>query len=163
MHARARTDAADAFADVVHTAPTENELRMLRAVALHETTFGGGWHDDGVGSFNMGAVHADASWTGETFGGTDTSPTSTGKPISYAVRFKKYPSALEGWKDLVRELYLRRSSVRSAARSGNPLAVAKAMRATKYYEGQGSNEEERIRGYAQALADSLWEIDRNGG
>jgi hypothetical protein len=160
MHAQARVDALDAFTDVVHSRPTVNELRILEAVALHETTFGAGWKGDGVGSNNMGAIQADSSWTGETFGAADTHPTSSGGATAYAARFRKYPSALEGWKDLVRQLYLRRSSVRRAAATGNPMSVARAMRATSYYEGQGKTEDERIRGYAQALADMLWEIDR---
>lgn len=162
MHAQARVDAVDAFTDVVHVRPTVNELRILEAVALHETTFGAGWRGEGVGSFNMGAIQADKNWTGETFAATDTHPTSTGGATAYDARFRKYPTALDGWKDLVRQLYLRRSSVRKAAATGNPLSVARAMRATQYYEGQGATEDARIRGYAQALADGLWEIDRNG-
>lgn len=160
MHAQARTDATDAFQDVVHVAPTANELRMLLAVALHETTYGAGWRGAGQGSFNMGAIHATKSWTGDTFDATDTSPTDTGGTVTYGQAFKRYPSAVEGWADLVRELYLRRSSVRRAASSGSPMAVAKAMYETKYYQGKGATDAERIRGYAQALADMLWEIDR---
>lgn len=161
MHAAARRDALEAFTDVIHSAPTVNELRVLEAVALHETTFGAGWRGEGVGSNNMGAIQGDASWTGATFGGTDTHPTSTGGAVAYSQAFRAYPNALAGWQDLVRELYVRRSSVRNAARGGDVLGVAKAMRATRYYEGQGATEAERIRGYAQALADALWEIDHN--
>ena len=35
MHAQAKRDAFEAFQDVVHVAPTVNELRILEAVALH--------------------------------------------------------------------------------------------------------------------------------
>lgn len=147
--------------DVIHAQPSENERRILEAVSLHETTFGAGWHDDGAGSYNMGAVQAGPSWSGETFGGTDTHPTSTGGVVRYATKFRRYPTALEGWRDLVRELYVHRPSVRHAAQSGSVLDVATAMRRTGYYEGQGSTQSTRIRGYAQALADMLWEIDRN--
>lgn len=160
MHVKARVDAVDAFTDVVHVRPSLNELRILEAVALHETTFGAGWKGAGVGSNNMGAIHATSSWTGDTFQAVDTEPTSTGGATTYEQAFRKYPSAVEGWKDLVRELYLRRSSVRKAAATGNPLSVAQAMYATKYFRGQGATDDERIRGYAQALADMLWEIDR---
>lgn len=162
MHTNARVDALDAFTDVVHVRPSLNELRILEAVALHETTFGAGWKGEGAGSFNMGAIHATSAWTGDTFQATDTEPTSTGGATTYAQAFRKYASAVDGWKDLVRELYLRRSTVRKAAASGNPLSVARAMYATKYFRGQGATDDERIRGYAQALADGLWEIDRNG-
>lgn len=162
LHAQARQDAAQAFEDVVHVPPSTNELRILEAVALHETTFGKGWKSPGASSNNMGALQADASWTGETFDYSDTHPTDTGGAVAYAQKFKAYPSALEGWKDLVRELYIRRSSVRRAAQSGSPLDVASAMRRTKYFEGQGATQSERVRNYAQALADSLLEIDTVG-
>lgn len=162
MHAQAKADAFEAFQDVVHVAPTVNELRILEAVALHETTFGKGWRPPGNTSNNMGALQADASWTGETFDYSDTHPTDTGGAVPYAQKFRAYANALEGWKDLVRELYVRRSSVRRAAQSGNALDVASAMRATKYYEGQGATQSERIRNYAQAIADSLLEIDTVG-
>jgi len=161
MHYVARQDADDAFVEVIHSSPTENERRMLEAVALHETTFGAGWHDEGSGSFNMGAIQAGPNWTGATFGGTDTHPTSAGGAVAYSTKFRSYPNALEGWKDLVRELYVNRPSVRHAARMGSVLDVATAMRKTGYYEGQGATESARIRSYAQALADMLWEIDRN--
>jgi flagellum-specific peptidoglycan hydrolase FlgJ len=162
MHAQAHQDAAQAFEDVVHVPPSTNELRILEAVALHETTFGKGWRSPGATSNNMGALQADANWTGETFDYSDTHPTDTGGAVAYAQKFRAYPSALEGWKDLVRELFIRRSSVRRAAQSGSPLDVASAMRATKYYEGQGATQADRIRNYAQALADSLLEIDTVG-
>lgn len=162
MHLQARDDATNAFREVIHTEPDENALRMVMAVALHETTYGAGWKGAGEGSFNMGAIHATKSWDGLTFPGTDTSPTSTGGAVAYEQAFRAYPNAIEGWKDLVSTLMLK-PSTRSAAESGDPMKMARAMRATKYYEGSGKTEEERIRGYAQALADSLLEIDNFWG
>lgn len=158
MHARAREDATDGFRIAVKTEPTENELRMLMAVALHETTFGAGWRGAGEGSFNMGAMHATSSWTGLTFQGTDTSPTSTGGAVSYEQAFRAYPNAVDGWADLAATLMLK-PAVRAGADSGNPLRMAEEMRKAKYYQGSGATEKERIRNYAQALADSLLEID----
>lgn len=160
MHVQARDDATNAFREVIHTEPDENALRILMAVALHETTYGAGWKGAGAGSFNMGAIHATKSWTGLTFPGTDTSPTSTGGAVAYEQAFRAYPNAIEGWKDLVSMLMLK-PATRSAAESGDPMQMARAMRAAKYYEGSGKNEEERIRGYAQALADGLLEISNN--
>lgn len=159
MHAQAREDARDAFMKVVKVQPTENELRMLMAVALHETTYGKGWRGAGEGSFNMGAIHATSSWTGLTFPGTDTSPTDTGGAVTYEQAFRAYPNALDGWVDLAAFLMLK-PKVRAAAASGNPLRMAEAMHAAKYYEGSGATKKERIHGYAQALADSLLEIKK---
>lgn len=159
MHAAARETAAEAFRSVVGVEPTTNELRILEAVSLHETTFGHGWKGEGVGSNNMGAIQADKAWLGNTFAYSDSKPTDTGAQIRYAQAFRKYANVLEGWKDLVRELYLRRTSVRRAAQSGDPFDVATAMYKTQYFGGFGATAEQRIRGYAQALADSLREID----
>jgi hypothetical protein len=155
MHQKARADAAQAFADVLHVAPTANELRFLLAEGLYDSTFGAGWHDDGVGSYNMGAIHSYAGWTGETFSYTDSHPDGT----RYVQTFKKYPSAIDGWRDLVHEFYVRRPSIRSAARSGSTIAVATAMVRTKYAEGFGATEADRIAGWANALQNCLDEID----
>jgi hypothetical protein len=159
---QAATLAREAFESVIHQPPTANELRMLLAVSLHETTFGAGWKGEGVGSNNMGAIHANKAWPGDSWGGVDASPTSTGGSISYAQAFRKYPTAAEGWEDLVRVLYVQMAAVRRAAATGDPRGVAKAMRAAKYYEGSGATESERIGGYEQALVNALWEIDHFG-
>lgn len=161
-HQRAAELAREAFEAVIHQPPTLNELRLLLAVALHETTFGAGWKGEGAGSNNMGAIHATKTWPGDSWGGIDTSPTSTGGSISYAQVFRKYPTALDGWIDLVRVLYVQMSGVRRAAATGDPRQMAKAMRAAKYYEGKGATEAERIGGYEQALVNALWEIDQFG-
>ena len=157
-HAQARDLAREAFDSVVHVAPTSNELRILLAVALHESTFGAGWRNEGSGSNNMGALQADASWTGETFANVDTHPTTTGS-IEYKAQFRAYPTALDGWKDLVRVLYVQSPATREAARSGDVRAVARAMKRAGYYEGQGATVEQRIGSYEQALVNALWEVD----
>jgi len=161
-HQEAVALAREAFEAVIHQPPTLAELRMLLAVALHESTFGAGWKNEGEGSNNMGAIQATQAWTGETFGGVDTHPTSTGGAIRYEQAFRKYPSKLEGWIDLVRVLYVQMGAVRRAAATGSPAAVAKAMRLAKYYEGQGATQAERIGNYEQALVNALWEIDHFG-
>lgn len=161
-HANARQLAIEAFEDVVHAQPKTNELRMLLAVALHESTFGAGWRGNGEGSNNMGALQAGSGWTGETFATKDTHPTSTGGSIAYEGQFRKYSSPLEGWQDLVRVLYIQSPATRVAAATGDPRAVAKAMRRAGYYEGQGPTQDARIGAYEQALVNALWEIDHFG-
>jgi hypothetical protein len=158
MHLKAREDALDGFRAAMKTEPTKNELRMLMAVSLHETTFGAGWRGPGEGSFNMGAMHATPSWTGLTFQASDTSPTSTGGAVAYEQAFRAYASAVDGWADLAATL-MSKPQVRAAADSGDPMRMAQAMYDAKYYEGAGATPAERVRGYAQALADSLLEID----
>jgi hypothetical protein len=162
-HATARALANEAFEDVVHVPPTANELRFLLAVGLHESTFGAGWKGSGIGSNNLGALQAGASWTGETFDYGDTHPTASGGAVAYTTAFRKYSSPLEGWKDLVRVLYLQSPATRTAARSGDARAVAEAMRRAGYYEGQGATTADRVGAYEQALVNALWEIDHFSG
>lgn len=159
MHAKARELAREAFEAVIHAQPSADELMILLAVSLHETTFGAGWRAPGNAAYNMGALQAAASWTGMRFRYTDTHPTDTGGAVRYDVDFRAYPNAIEGWKDYVRELYVRRPSVRQAAQNLDVMGVAKAMKRTHYYEGMGKNDAERIRNYAQAIADSILEIN----
>jgi hypothetical protein len=161
-HQRATELARAAFEAVIHQPPTLNELRILLAVSLHETTFGTGWKGDGEGSNNEGAIQATPTWTGDTFGGIDTHPTETGGSTSYPQPFRKYATAFEGWQDLVRVLYVQMGAVRRAAATGDPREVARAMRMAKYYEGSGATQAERIAGYEQALVNALWEIDHYG-
>jgi hypothetical protein len=159
MHQRARANATEAFTRAIGAPPTVDELRFLLAEALHDSTFGAGWHGDGAGSNNMGAVHAYPAWTGATFTYTDSH--ADGK--RYTQTFKKYPTALDGWIDLVHEFYQRRSPIRAAAQSGDPQAVATAMVRTKYAEGFGDTEAEQIGGWARALSSALEEIDAQPG
>ena len=162
VHAHARELASEAFADVVHAQPTRNELRYLLAVALHETTFGRGWHGAGVGSNNMGALQASPAWAGETFEHGDTHPTGTGGTVAYRAEFKTYPSELDGWRDLVRVLYLQSPATRNAAARDDVRGVATAMKRAGYYEGRGTPSE-RIDNYEQALVNALWEVDHFEG
>jgi hypothetical protein len=159
MHRAARANAAQAFSRVLGVAPTANEVRFLLAEALHDSTFGAGWHGDGVGSNNMGAVHSYPAWKGETFSYTDSHPDGT----RYTQTFKKYPSAIDGWMDLVHEFYVRRSAIRTAANTGDASAVATAMVRTQYAEGFGATEAERIGGWTTALQSCLDEIDGQMG
>jgi len=158
MHQKARTDARQALLDVLKAEPTANELRFLLAEGLHDSTFGSGWHDEGVGSNNIGAIHSYPGWSGETFSYTDSHPDGT----RYIQTFKKYPTAIDGWRDLVREFYIRRPSIRNAARSGSAQQVATEMVRTSYAEGFGADESERIAGWAKALQGALDEIDGQG-
>lgn len=160
QHVKARQLGAEAFTAIIGSPPSTDELRMLLAVSLAETTFGGGWKGDGVGSFNTGALQAGRSWTGPTFGADDTHPTPTGGATPYHARFRKYATALDGWKDLVRVLYVQMASVRDAARTGNAQDVAQAMHDHGYYEGRGATVEARIRNYATTLSSCLNEIDQ---
>jgi hypothetical protein len=159
MHQRARADAAQAFAAVIGASPTSNELRFLLAEGLYDSTFGAGWHGDGISSNNIGAIHSYSGWKGGTFSYTDSHPDGT----RYTQTFKKYDTAAKGWEDLVHEFYVRRPSILTGARTGSAEAVGAAMVRSKYAEGFGDTEAERIEGWRRALQDCVDEIDAQQG
>jgi len=150
MHAKARELASQAFVAQYGRAPSSNELRVLLAVSLFETTFGAGWHEPGTDSNNMGAITGSP---GFTYRDTD----ADGR--SYETTFRAYPTPLDGWKGLVHELFVRRPKVYEAAQRGDLAGVAREMRATGYYTGIGGTEAERIASYQRALDSALVEID----
>lgn len=69
---------------------------------------------------------------------------------SITVPFQKYPSQLEGAKGFLRTL-LKTPGERSALSTGDPVALARAMYAAKYYTGTSGTDEERIQSYANLI------------
>lgn len=154
MHQKARELASQAFLAQFGRAPTPNELRILQAVSLFETTYGAGWHGEGVASNNMGAITGSPGFTYRD---------SNAAGEWYTTTFRAYSTPLEGWTDLVHELFVRRPKVYEAAKSGDIAGVAREMRATGYYTGIGADEPERIESYRRALEGVLVEIDAQPG
>lgn len=149
-----------AYKAVLGRAPSEREAAVLAAVSLHETGYGSGWKPPGDGSFNMGAITAGSGWTGETFSYADSRP-EAGRDVSYVTSFRKYPSADEGFKDLVRAVFIwnGRENVRQAALKGDLYAVARELYRTGYYKGRAIHSEaERIRAYQTALEHGIGAI-----
>lgn len=160
-HAEARELARIALQRVFGGVPTVGEVKALAGVGWLESQYGTGWGGDGAGSFNMGAVHADPSWAGDTFLQTDTKPTSTGGSTSYVTRFRKYPTALDGWIDLARVAFQQngRAIVRSAAQASDWGGVSAGLHATGYYEGFGATVEQRIANHQKALVAAISAAD----
>lgn len=125
--------------------PSKHELQAVQAVAHLESSYGATANN--WGSIQSGSEPPCPDGTIEL---TDTH--EDGTPYQWC--YKAYPSPQAGAEDLVRELY-RRKGVPSALRTGSGLDVAKAMRATGYFEAPanryGAGITERARLIASAL------------
>lgn len=69
----------------------------------------------------------------------------------YAHPYRAYSSWEDAWRDLADQVLRRRESVAAAARSG-PLAVSRALYASRYYEGFGVTQEERVHHHCARLS-----------
>lgn len=173
----------EAFRQVIGREPGASEAQHLQAISELETGHGRGWKPPGNGSYNLGAIQAGSSWSGETFAYTDTTPNTDGTSTSYVTKFRKYPNLIEGAKDLVRAVYVNmgRSSVLAAAQRGESLKFSAGLYCTSgktkaehaierdavladfgiaptgYYQGFGKNPSERIRAHAARVERSIRE------
>ena len=68
-----------------------------------------------------------------------------GQPVT--VPFQRYPSQLEGAKGFLRTL-LRTPEERAALATGDPVVLARAMYAARYFTGTTGTDEQRIQTYA---------------
>lgn len=159
-HVQARKDAAAGFKLKFGREPTLPEVQLLQAVGALETGYGTGWKGVGKGSFNMGAITAGNSWKGDVFVYKDSYPDDQGVNHWYETKFRKYPNAVEGWKDLANIMYEDRPSVLSAASDGDSYGVSAALYETVYYRGFGKNAQERIANHHKTLTRNLIAICR---
>lgn len=158
-HAHARGLATEAYHAVFGHEPSACEVTALCAVAWLETLYGAGWGEGpGRGSFNMGAITAGSSWTGETFESTDSRfDDVTQSVISYTTRFRVYPTELDGWKDLVQNVFVNngRERVKARARACDYRGVSDALYDTKYYLGTQKSREANIDAHYKRMLSSL--------
>ena len=125
-----------AFEEVRKRKPTAAELEMVMAVGRSETVWGtapfpGG---TGIGAKNHGAVqcHKNCDET-NSFEASDTHPLDGGGSQRYVVRFRRYPSDLEGAKGLIKSV--GNDPLRMLAQHGNLVAAfSLGMFGNRYYE-----------------------------
>ncbi len=137
QHIKARDLSQEAFIAVFGLVPSLGERQYLQAVGCLESTYGGGWKGAGVGYNNIGAIQGgrppcDPATEFET---GDTHEDGTG----YRWCYKKYPTLLDGWIDLVRTLYVKgggydRSGVRLLAANNEFMKAVEEQRRTHYFE-----------------------------
>ncbi len=170
----------EAFRIVLGREPSVPEVQCLQAISELESGHGRGWEPPGNGSYNLGAIQAYGSWSGETFAYTDTAPQTDGSSKPYRQAFRKYPSLIEGAKDLVRIVFVAsgRATVLKAATEGQTLRFSAGLwcpprdphfRAkwikeatehygiapTGYYEGFGPTWRERIGNHHKRVEASI--------
>jgi len=162
-HAQARSLAERAFRAALARSPTLPEVQHLQGIGLLETSYGDGWKlPAAVGAHNIGAVIAGDMWHGETFEHRDSKPVDGSNENEwYVTKFRKYPTALDGWTDLVRIMYQRRPLVLAAATHGDTYGVSAALYSTKYFFGFGPTSEVRIKRHFEKLSRLLGEICRS--
>jgi hypothetical protein len=148
---------------------TNAALQMVQAIAKFEGGNGEGcWHHCAGVCHNWGAVQMPGSPT--THDGSeptcpagsapcvDTHPTADGGDVSFGVCFKTYDSRDAGAEDYLRTLILRSADTAAQVGSGNADAMAKAMYASHYFGGHGATAEQRIDGYAEAIARNAGDV-----
>lgn len=138
------------------TEPTLGEAQTIQAVGRFEGSYGlatrpAAW----VGSNNWGAVQCGhgAPCGDSCFETRDTHADGS----EYHWCYKRYPSAVDGARDVVRLLTTKRPTVWDAMRAGDADGVAGQMRATGYHETAVPTYAERIAHNAHELADALGE------
>jgi hypothetical protein len=126
-----------------------------------ESKYGAGW----PGTNNIGAITADPSWKGETFEHKDSYPDKDGNPVWYVTKFKKYPTAVEGWSDFANEAFANngRGAARAAAKLNDWAGVSRVLRETTYYKGFGKTKEEQIANHVKALTASIRQANKELG
>ncbi len=157
-HSDMRLLLRDAFARVFGRDATLPELQCLQAVASLESAYGTGWKPPGNGSHNYGAIQAGSSWSGPTFGYTDTRPNADGTSTPYVTKFRKYATPIDGAIDLVKVVYVNRGRDRLAlapAGKGDTLGFSRGLHASGYYEGFGKTVEDRIANHHKAVVASI--------
>jgi hypothetical protein len=129
-HHWARAIILAGFRQSMGRAATLREAQFAQAVALGESSYGRGWKDAGVGSFNWGAVQAGRPPCdpARSFPYGDTH--EAGQP--YAACFRKYASDVDGAADFIR--IMMKPNVLSAANGGSIEGVSSGMRANHYFE-----------------------------
>ncbi len=144
-HEQAREVLRDAFARR-GISPSRAELQLVQSIGWLES---GENYGAGLGN-NWGSIHAPGPPCGA---GSRPAVDTDSKGRKYDTCLRVYADPVSGAADLVRELYRRRDVAR-ALRTGNALAVAKAMRTpSKSRTGTiiGSYHETRPDRYARGL------------
>ena len=140
--------------------PSLAELQGVGAIGRFEGRYGSGF---GPGVNNWGAIQCQQR--------PPCDPTKCVEHIdthadgsTYGACFRRYPTPVDGAADLIRELY-RRPGVPEAMRAGDASAVARAMRATGYFEAPESQYALGIEKNAESIAASMGEpaVMRRGG
>ena len=107
---------------------SQTEKHYVAIVARHETFYGKGWKNEGIGSNNWGAVQTRNSDPNQSFKHIDHHADGS----QYTAFFKKYPDNTSGANDLIR--ILLKPNVKAALAAGNGDDAVASQRANGYFE-----------------------------
>jgi len=152
-HAQAARYGEAALRERLPNDVTRPVRQALCGVGKLETGYGDLWRNAGVGSNNIGADQSGRPPCNPatSFLYRDTHPNPDGTSTSYEICFGKYATPEKGWARLVHVMYEDRPSVLREARNGNLYGVSYELRQTKYYEGFGKTQADRINNHYKAL------------
>lgn len=153
--------AEEAFTIVFDREPTISERQLVQAVGTAESSGGRGWKGEGANSNNIGAIQAGRPpCNPETsFQTTDTHEDGS----KYVWCYKKYPTRLDGWVDLVRTLYtgrfksIDRDVIRQLADEGDFMGAVAAQRASGYFEAPLSRYQTKVHNILTEMSAALEE------
>lgn len=149
--AEARAVLQQAFAARGLPPPSLSELQGVGAIGRFEGRYGSAFG----GANNWGAVQCVGKPPCDPAKCVEAGD-SHADGSKYRACFRKYPTPVDGAADLIRELY-RRPGVPEAMRAGDATAVARAMRAARYFEAPESQYAKGIELNAAAIAQSIGE------
>lgn len=153
---------------------TPEESMVLRAVALHETSYGSGWGNpkhtaepekarisNNLGSITMAPLSKNDDGTvvcgpNGFRHGDSRRDEKTGKVVQYETCFRMYPDMTAAIIHL--EQVLLKNNVRTAAKTRSLHNVARAMRDNNYYLGTAKTREGQIAAYETALKGAVASI-----
>lgn len=149
-----------AWQAVWNGAPSDSEAAYTQAVAWLENQYGR------AGQFNAMAARSQFNWGSLHAAGTPPNCPAGSAPGSDVgkVCFRVFPTDLLAATAFVRELTANQKYSRSRvkdAMTGTPEDVAQAMYTSKYFQGSGSTDAERVQGYANAIRSALKAIGQN--
>lgn len=136
---------------------------LVLCISRLETHHGDGWANTpgaeyGIGSGNVGAIHAGSSWTGAVFPAPEArwNP-KTKKAEPYTGTFRLYDSIEDGFADLYRLLVNRYPKTVAAADAGQWDKVSAALYDEGYYTGT-TPREQAIAAHEKVFNKVFWPI-----
>lgn len=136
------TNVTEAISIAKFAAPSldASGIALLVAIGGIESHWGDGWSvtnrwSEGIsGTNNWGAITAGSDWTGDTFDHVDHKWTPSGT-IQYVTKFRRYPTPVDGARDLAKLLQYQYPKALAAATAGNWKGASAALYDGGYYSG----------------------------
>lgn len=133
VHRWARPIVTEALNQLLGRAPSLAEIQYGQAIGWHEGRYGRGWKGAMVGSNNWGAVQCAKGSSADCIPYQDSYADGT----KYDVSFRRYATPVDGAKDMLRHVFIKRPRTGQALASEDATVfrASYGMRRERYYEG----------------------------